>query len=92
MTIWIYENEEKVFIEKEILEDNLDSTVPNTNDNNDTEFNTQTSPEKKEKKGSFLKIVGILFWTIGILAALGGGGIVAIVVIVVGVIMHLSFR
>ena len=88
----IYKNEEKVFIEKEILEDNLDSTVPNTNDNNDTEFNTQTSPEKKEKKGSFLKIVGILFWTIGILAALGGGGIVAIVVIVVGVIMHLSFR
>ena len=44
------------------------------------------------KKGSFLKIVGILFWSIGILAAIGGGGIAAVFVIVVGVVMHLSFR
>ena len=88
----IYKNDKKVFIEKEIFEDDLASAVPSTNDNDDTEINTSTSPKKKEKKGSFLKIVGILFWSIGILAAIGGGGIAAVFVIVVGVVMHLSFR
>ena len=53
----IYKNDKNVFIEKEIFEDELPSAVPSTNDNDDSEFNTSTSPKKKEKKGSFLKIL-----------------------------------
>ena len=88
----IYKNDKNVFIEKEIFEDELPSAVPSTNENDDKESTTSTSLKKKEKKGSFLKIVGIFFWSIGVLSALGGGGIAAVVVIVIGVVMHLSFR
>ena len=56
--------------------------------------NLKSNNEKRKRGGifNFLKIVGILFWSIGILSAIGGGGIAAVFVIVVGVVIHLSFR
>ena len=91
----IYKNDKKVFIEKEILEDNLVSATPNIDKNNintELEENLKNN-NKKRKGGKTFKFLGIILLLIGVgglpFGALGGA---SIFLIIIGIIMYFTFK